>query len=50
MGSLFDELSGVHSHTCKCDKCHKSNFSKDIIPQRKTLCPVDAHMRKIGVA
>ncbi len=50
MVSLFNEISGTHEHTCKCDKCHNSQFKKGVVPQRKTLCPVDSHMRKIGVA
>ena len=34
------------SHKCKCVKC-KSQFNGDIMPQRKTLCPVDKHMNEV---
>lgn len=48
--SLYRELAGAgfHEHTCKCDKCHKSQFKKGSIPQRKKLCPVDKHFKDMN--
>jgi hypothetical protein len=52
MINLFSDLtpSSMKQHTgthkCKCPKC-TSQFNGDIIPQRKTLCPVDKHFKEI---
>ena len=34
------------THKCKCAKC-ASQFNGDVIPKRKTLCPVDKHLNEV---
>ena len=52
MTDMFSDLtpSGMKNHTgtheCKCAKC-SSQFNGDVMPQRKTLCPVDKHFKEI---
>ena len=52
MNGLFSDLalSSTKNHTgkhqCKCTKC-SSQFNGDVIPKRKTLCPVDKHLNEV---
>lgn len=54
MNALMDDMSKTgaertkhtKSHKCTCTKC-ASQFNGDIMPQRKTLCPVDKHMNSV---
>lgn len=51
MNGLFSDLapSGTThtgTHQCKCAKC-SSQFNGEVIPKRKTLCPVDKHLNKV---
>lgn len=34
------------THKCKCAKC-SSQFNGEVIPKRKTLCPVDKHLNEV---